>query len=78
MVTITYFGYFLVTFPASVEIEPGETIRGLITRLLEGQNLTVEEFFDEHIVVKNGSYTDENTPVCDGDKVNIFPPSTMG
>ena len=78
MVTITYFGYFLVTFPPTVEVTPGETIRGLITRLLEGQNLTVEEFFDEHIVVKNGSSTYEDTPVNDGDKVNIFPPSTLG
>ena len=78
MVSITYFGYFMITFPATVEITPGETIRELITRLLDGQNLTIEEFFDEHIVVKNGSNTNENTPVYDGDKVNIFPPSTMG
>lgn len=78
MVTISYFGFMPVTLPKSAEIEPGENLKEFIIKLLNEAGANVDEFLYEHLIVKNGERMEEDTVLYDGDKISIFPPSTMG
>ena len=78
MVTISYFGWMLVTLPQTAEITPGENFKEFMVRLLKENNIDVDEFMFEHLLCKNGERMLDDTVLYDGDKITIFPPSTMG
>ena len=78
MVTISYFGYMPVKLPKTAEIAGGENLKEFIVKLLKEENVNVDEFLYEHLIVKNGQRMEDDTILNDGDKISIFPPSTMG
>ena len=78
MVTISYFGYMPVKLPKTAEITSGENLKEFIIKLLKEEGVNIDEFFYEHLIVKNGQRMEDDTVLNDGDKISIFPPSTMG
>jgi len=78
MVKLSYYGYIPAKFPAELDVPDGTNLKQYLIPMIEAQNISLEEFFFDNLIVVNGLRMEDDTVVKDGDIVDIFPPAIMG